>query len=161
MKIYAYCFCKTNNRNKAQPIFLMGGDLRMRYAHKNKTNKVFVLGLKSPQSFCTDFAIFLCVCIFKVPAPGPWKSCLHLCPTSLGVLWFTWLCWGCFYPSQKPIFFATYCELAFGLCMGITFPWNLSASFLSLPATHSSLFFLKMGCHKLLFPEWGTVPAHG
>lgn len=67
MKIYAYCFCKTNNRNKAQPIFLMGGDLRMRYAHKNKTNKVFVLGLKSPQSFCTDFAIFLCVCIFKAP----------------------------------------------------------------------------------------------
>lgn len=130
MKIYAYRFCKTNNRNKAQPIFLMGRDLWMRCAHKNETRKIFFC------LDCTDFAVFLCICLFKVPAPGPWKSCLHLCPTSLGAFWFPWLCWGSFLPFSKAHILCTYCEPAFGLCMGITFPWNLSASFLSLPATH-------------------------
>lgn len=96
MKIYAYRFCKTNNRNrnKAQPIFLMGRDLWMRCAHKNETRKIcFCLD-------CTDFAVFLCICLFKVPAPGPWN------PAFTYAFWLPWLCWGSCLPSQKPIFFA-------------------------------------------------------
>lgn len=33
----------------------------------------------------------------------------------------------------------------------------------SVPSSHplQSLFFLKTGCHKWLFPDWGRAPAHG
>lgn len=37
---------------------------------------------------------------------------------------------------SKAHILCSYWEPAFGLCMGITFPWNRAASFLSLPATH-------------------------
>lgn len=30
MKIYAHCFCKTNNKNKTQPIFLTGGGVHIK-----------------------------------------------------------------------------------------------------------------------------------
>lgn len=98
---------------------------------------------------CTDFAVFLCICLFKVPARGPWKSCLHLCPTSLGAFWFPWLCWGCFLPFSKAHIL---CHLLWASI------WPLHGHHLSLkpvcifsgPSSHpvQSLFFLKTGCHS-------------
>lgn len=135
MKIYTYCLYKSNNTNKAQSIFLVGGDLRMRCAHKKWDKWDFCAWTdQSPYALTWPFSSVSVSA--RSRAPGPWKSRLHLCPTCPGALWFMWLCRDCFYASQKLIFFAFYCELAFGLSTGIVSPWNLSASFLSLRAIY-------------------------
>lgn len=136
MKVCAYCFCKTNKRNKVWPNLLYGGSLRMRCAYLNETSKVSVLRLRNLRSFCTGFAVFLCVGLFKVSGSGPLEARPSLCPASLGALRFVWPWWGCLYPSQKSIFFALYSEQAFGFCVGMIFPWNLFASVLFLLAIH-------------------------
>ena len=77
-------FVKQTVRNKVRPIFLTGGDLRMRSAYKKKTNKISVLGLRSLRSFCTDFVVFFCVGLFKVSDLGP----LEILPSP--VPYFSW-----------------------------------------------------------------------
>lgn len=129
-------FVKQTRGIKFDQILFMGGALRMRCAYLNETSKVSVLGLRNLRSFCTGFAVFLCVGLFKVSGSGPLEARPSLCPASLGALRFVWPWWGCLYPSQKSIFFALYSEQAFGFCMGMIFPWNLFASVLFLLAIH-------------------------
>lgn len=75
MKVYAYCFWKTNN--KVQPNLLDGGALRMRCAHKMRqvrflcwvweTSGHFALALQSSSLSVSS----------RSRAPGPWKPGLH------------------------------------------------------------------------------------
>lgn len=75
MKVYAYCFWKTNN--KVQPNLLDGGALRMRCAHKMRQVRFLCWDWETSGHFALALQSSSLSVSSRSRAPGPWKPGLH------------------------------------------------------------------------------------